>query len=91
MAKYKVNQCVRIVFQPGVHVFHIFEITEITCTAGTQTIYKGRINGINGDGLHYHSPKDLLIVREEEITGTSSQSVIWDELARLQAEKDKKK
>lgn len=89
MAKYKIGQYVTISFQPDVHVLQIFEINEITCTAGTQTFYKGRMNGIDLKGLYYHGPKELL-VREEEITGTSSQESIWEEASRIRAEKDKK-
>lgn len=89
MSKYKIGQSVTIDFYHGVHVMKIFEINETTCTAGTQTFYRGRVNGVDENGRLYHTPKEILI-REEEITGISKQEDVWEELARQREKKDKK-
>ena len=89
MAKYKIQQYVTISFQKGVHVLQIFGIREITRPAGTQVFYSGRVNGVTEEGVLYHGPEELL-VREEEITGTAVlQEHVWDEAARIRAEKNK--
>jgi len=85
MAKYKINDYVSITFHLNIHVFQIFEITEITCSAGTQTIYDGRLNGVNEDGRLYHSTG--MKVREIEIVGLARQEDVWDEAARIRAER----
>jgi len=88
MAKYKVNDYVKVTFYPDVHVFQIFEIVETTCSAGTQTMYKGRVNGVNSDGMLYYSKEGTAgEVREIEIVGLAKQEDVWDEAARIRAER----
>lgn len=90
MAKYNINDYVKLTFHPDVHVFQIFEIVETTCSAGTQTMYKGRVNGVNRDGLLYHSKEGTTAeVREIEIVGLAKQEDIWEEAARIRAERKK--
>ncbi len=88
MAKYKVNQYVTVSFLNAVHVFQIFEIVEITCCAGTQTMYTGRLNGVDDKGGFFQdSSKVNQKVEEIEITGTAEQKDVWEAAAKIRAEK----
>ena len=52
MVKYEVGDWVTLVGIQEEHKFAISEITEHTCSAGTQTMYLGRLYSKGGETTH---------------------------------------
>lgn len=80
MDKYKIGETVELNCVDKPNIFCIHEITEITCSAGTQTTYSGRLQGVDKHtGLIYTNTGYSKGIKEFEISGLFSYKGFWKE------------
>jgi len=79
MAKYKVGDKVTVECVEIPNLFSIQEIVEITCEAGTQARYSGRLQVVDkASGMIWTNKLIAQNIREYEITGETTYESFFD-------------
>jgi hypothetical protein len=92
MAKYKIGDKVTMECVESPHIFSISEITEITCSAGTQTMYTGRLQGISREsGMIWTNAGLEKRIHEHEITGIAAYKTFFEACHEIRLKVEQRK